>query len=222
MDSTPPYAVCPDCKQDIRASEPHCAETPNVTVSEGGAEDDSCAACSAAAPTHRVSMRWHCRARAKYRNREMANPLHSVDHWTWLNYDACARCAAHAAESQTTAIGWDYWDAIDGVPTPAPVQSFTAFYCLTHDQGALVEGQHDELPEGVRPCGAAPAHACDYVSHGRLEVEGDRARAVDFDLDRDYGRYAGGWAREHFAREVYLRTGEETAAPPALAALLAP
>lgn len=95
-------------------------------------------------------------------------------------------------------------------------ESFTAFYCLTHDQGFLVKGDFETLPEAVRPCGAYPFRACDSIVLGGLEVEGNEARALDFDMDFDYDIYGGGWERSYFVQEVYLHTGEKIDAPPAL------
>ena len=113
----PPYAVCSDCKQDVRASEPHCPEIPNVSVTEGGTENKTCFVCDSPS-SYRVHMRWHYRVRSKYRGREWTDPLDGEDHWKWLNYDACERCAAHATAMQKIAIGWDYWDAADSIPNP--------------------------------------------------------------------------------------------------------
>jgi hypothetical protein len=149
----------------------------------------------------------------------MANPLHSVDHWTWLFYDACEGCATHAAETQQTTFGFDYWEAIDGVEVPA--QLYTAVYCYTHDQGALILGNHTDIPVNVRPCGAKPARGCDYTYRGILKVQGGSAKSVDFDLSFDYDRhYAGGWEVKYFAEEVYTPSGIQVKAPPALAELL--
>ena len=217
MDSSPPpYAICPDCKQDIRESDPHCANAPNTALLGPQADASACTLCVAPA-TQTVRVRWHCRARPKYRDRQMANPLHSVDHWTWLDFGACAACAAHTVAADVVVIGWDWWDAVDGLPTPpAPPQTFTAFYCLTHDQGAVVVEALDELPTAVQPCGAIPAGECVYANHGQIEVLAGEARATSFDLGRDYGRHAGGWESAYYAQEVYALSGESVSAPPAL------
>jgi hypothetical protein len=81
--------------------------------------------CFGAPAAEEVRVRWDRRARMKYRNHQMANPLHSVDHgnwfrfvdrWDWFHFGACRRCAAHAVEVNGTAVGWDWYDASDSLP----------------------------------------------------------------------------------------------------------
>jgi hypothetical protein len=72
--------------------------------------------CFGAPAAEEVRVRWDRRARMKYRNRQMANPLHSVDHWDWFHFGACRRCAAHTVEVNGTAVGWDWYDASDSLP----------------------------------------------------------------------------------------------------------
>lgn len=156
--------TCPTCKEDIRQY--HCLGTPNAEFrEEKRADGDTCALCNDYAIGN-LRMRWNCRARPKYRNRQMANPLHSVDHWMWLDMAACAACATAAVKVDEFAVGWEYWDALDSVcvRVEAYKQSrrFTVLYCRNHDQGALVEGVHDALPDSVNPCGVESATDCEY------------------------------------------------------------
>lgn len=89
---------------------------------------------------------------------------------------------------------------------------FSAFYCTAHDQGALVEGEHDALPSAVDPC-ATGGRTCAYRVVGRV-----RADATDNDLSSN--RFGGGWQRSYFCHEVYEADGRSVECPGWLAALV--
>lgn len=89
---------------------------------------------------------------------------------------------------------------------------FSALYCTTHDQGAMVSGDHDVLPTKVDPCQTG-GRRCDYRVVGRV-----RADATDNDLS--YDRIGGGWQRSYFAHEVYEADGRSVECPGWLAALV--
>ena len=257
------------CKQDIRKSEPHNAEKPDVTEGAYGPEQTN-AADAIATPAHQVRMSYYCQAHPKC----CANPLYNTNiDWSWLVYNSCAQCiAVYAAMSDIStaattdsidtmsdsiastaniitattdiidtidtttnnidtmsdsitattnnidtmsdtidamsdnidittnnidtmsdhsiaaafdriASRWNFWDTLDGIAAQQSSRIFTALYCLTHFQGALVEGSHVVLPMNVNPCGTGPYSAdCNYVAHGRLEVGGTKAHAISTDL----------------------------------------
>lgn len=92
---------------------------------------------------------------------------------------------------------------------------YTVFYCMIHDQGALVRGAlRGQPPLAVARacCGRNAGGGCDFLHFGVLRLVDGRADAVDCTAAaQPYNTFGGGWALWMYASVVYNPDGNALA-----------
>ena len=71
------------------------------------------------------------------------------------------------------------------------METITFFYCMLHDDGFMIEGQHSYVPEGYVMPHSDKCEACDWCQMGVISytTEFEILEPVTF----DYDRYGGGY-----------------------------
>ena len=71
------------------------------------------------------------------------------------------------------------------------METITFFYCMLHDDGFMIEGQHSYVPEGYVMPHSDKCEACDWRQMGVVchTTEFEILEPVTF----DYDRYGGGY-----------------------------
>ena len=81
----------------------------------------------------------------------------------------------------------------------------TQFYCITHDEGCLVLGEHDEPPDFLYDiCGSSTSRECAWEVHGYVSPNQDLH--IDSYHLRTYS--IGGWKLRYFPNAVYNTDGQ--------------
>ena len=96
------------------------------------------------------------------------------------------------------------------------------------DQGCIVEGNHLDIPDRIKPCGSSPFDECYLYFNGLLEIRQSNVYRIPqkrqqgtFDIvggpnDINYERFGGGWEFEYYKSCFYDVNGNEISCPPYL------
>ena len=78
--------------------------------------------------------------------------------------------------------------------------TFTFMYCMMHDDGFIIQGNHDCVPEGYVMRHSTQCEFCDWCNMGVVEVNNDEINIINT-VRVNYDRYGGG-----FIFRLYLGT----------------
>lgn len=78
--------------------------------------------------------------------------------------------------------------------------TFTFMYCMMHDDGFIIQGNHDYVPEGYVMQHSTQCEVCDWCNMGVIDVNNNKINIIKT-LRLDYDRYGGG-----FIFRLYLGT----------------
>jgi hypothetical protein len=80
---------------------------------------------------------------------------------------------------------------------------YTFIYCMMHDDGCIITGNHDYVPEGYKMQHATNCESCDWYNMGIITNKFDIIKAVRI----NYDRFGGGFTFAHYVDTLTDETG---------------
>ena len=75
--------------------------------------------------------------------------------------------------------------------------TFTFMYCRMHDDGFIIEGNHDYVPEGYVMQHSDKCESCDWYNMGVIEINNNEIDIIK-SLRVNYDRYGGRFTFGHY------------------------
>ena len=70
--------------------------------------------------------------------------------------------------------------------------TFTFMYCFMHDDGFIIQGNHDYVPYGYVMQHSQTCECCDWYNMGVIEIKNDEITVIK-SVRVNYDRYGGGF-----------------------------
>uniref|UniRef100_A0A6C0IHZ2 Uncharacterized protein n=1 Tax=viral metagenome TaxID=1070528 RepID=A0A6C0IHZ2_9ZZZZ len=78
---------------------------------------------------------------------------------------------------------------------------YTFVYCQMHDDGCLIKGQHEYVPEGYKMAHSDKCANCDWYVEGVISYDGINIKILE-DIRIDFSRYGGEYYFHMYASAI--------------------
>ena len=85
---------------------------------------------------------------------------------------------------------------------------YTFFYCYEHDDGWIIQGEHNYVPDGYQAQHADNCDCGDWYNQGIIVTNSEGGIDIVEEVRLDYGRFGGGFVMGGYSDTLTDETGE--------------